>query len=756
MKLTPEDRAAIDAQRAQTHATRRPTVEALEERLFEPIPCLDHGFVRLVDYMGDDGAVVQAARVSYGKGTRTVHGDRGLIRYLMRHRHTTPFEMCELKLHVKLPIFIARQWIRHRSACLAGDSVLSFDLPNGEARGRPAHRGLTIAKFHDLWHHGAPSPTKKRKPTHVDRIEPDRMYTVSELARVVERSDVEMRRTIAAGRLPASRPEGRLIVRGRDWIAYANTRFPATVPMHGRLGRMKLRMCDEETGEIRHTRVVDIWQTGVKPVFRVTLEDGRSLKMTKDHRCLTDRGWQTLERATALRVREDGGVTWDSSAPLFATNGVPLHRSAEWLEARKGEGWSLDKMAAATGVSRHTIRKSLSQLGLQFTPAERSRLSGARQRGQKRQGSGRTITAAHRESIRRARSGPRSSFWKGGVSTERENIGGWTTEHATLVHQRCGWACVLCGSKEALEAHHVDPVWHNAARARDLGNLVTLCGACHTELHRRNLELDLAAWIADVRPPAGFWGTHLADAPRPAGKKKPRVRKLARAWTRIARIELVGEEPTYDLAVEGPFHNFVANGFIVHNSVNEYSARYSILDREFYLPSPEDLAFQSSTNRQGRGDTIPPDKASTVLTLLRRDAETSYDTYERLLGDEFDLARELARMDLTLNYYTQWYWKIDLHNLLHFLSLRMDAHAQYEIRVYGEAIGSLVKAWVPHTWEAFEDYRLGGAQLSKQMLDVVRRRVSGETVTAEMSGMSKREWEELEAILRGAPLEPGE
>jgi thymidylate synthase (FAD) len=307
MKLTPEDRAAIDAQRAQTQTTRRATVPALEERMFEPIECLDHGFVRLVDYMGDDGAIVQAARVSYGKGTRTVHGDRGLIRYLMRHRHTTPFEMCELKLHVKLPIFIARQWIRHRSA-----------------------------------------------------------------------------------------------------------------------------------------------------------------------------------------------------------------------------------------------------------------------------------------------------------------------------------------------------------------------------------------------------------------------------------------------------------------NVNEYSARYSILDKEFYLPAPEDLAVQSSTNRQGRGEVLSPERAATVLTLLRKDAETAYSTYERLLGDEFDLARELARMDLTLNYYTQWYWKIDLHNLLHFLSLRMDAHAQYEIRVYGEAIGALVKAWVPHTWEAFEDYRLGGAQLSKQMLDVVRRRLSGETVTAETSGMSKREWEELEAILRGARLEPDE
>src|SRR5258705_4735379 len=116
MKLSPEDQAAIEAQRAQTYTTHRPTVAALEEQLFVPIPCLDHGFVRLVDYMGDDGAVVQAARVSYGKGTRTVHGDRGLIRYLMRHRHTTPFEMCELKLHVRVPMDCWRQWIRHRTA----------------------------------------------------------------------------------------------------------------------------------------------------------------------------------------------------------------------------------------------------------------------------------------------------------------------------------------------------------------------------------------------------------------------------------------------------------------------------------------------------------------------------------------------------------------------------------------------------------------------------------------------------------------
>jgi len=116
MPLTDEQRQEIEAERGETRPTRRATVPALEEILYEALPVLDHGFVRVIDYMGDDGAIVQAARVSYGRGTRRVSEDKGLIQYLMRHRHTTPFEMCEIKYHVKLPIFVARQWIRHRTA----------------------------------------------------------------------------------------------------------------------------------------------------------------------------------------------------------------------------------------------------------------------------------------------------------------------------------------------------------------------------------------------------------------------------------------------------------------------------------------------------------------------------------------------------------------------------------------------------------------------------------------------------------------
>jgi thymidylate synthase (FAD) len=204
---------------------------------------------------------------------------------------------------------------------------------------------------------------------------------------------------------------------------------------------------------------------------------------------------------------------------------------------------------------------------------------------------------------------------------------------------------------------------------------------------------------------------------------------------------------------------FVARQWIRHRTanVNEYSARYSILDREFYIPAPEHLAAQSVSNRQGRGDVLDGDEAVRVLDLLREDATRNYDHYVAMLneteaGEPADpsrqgLARELARMNLTLNMYTQWYWKTDLHNLFHFLSLRADPHAQYEIRVYAEAMLNTVDAWVPLASQAFRDYRLGAVTLSAGMLTVVKRMLAGEAVDQKGSGLNRREWTELMASL---------
>ena len=238
---------------------------------------------------------------------------------------------------------------------------------------------------------------------------------------------------------------------------------------------------------------------------------------------------------------------------------------------------------------------------------------------------------------------------------------------------------------------------------------------------------------------------------------------------------------------------FVARQWIRHRTanVNEYSARYSILDKEFYIPdekyfnelmaekviqkkdetkqtpdlfgadksagSLQATAAQSKTNNQGRDEFVSSEEADEYLKQIGLSNEYSYRAYEKLLNEKPDgtivdpnkkgLARELARMVLPTNIYTQWYWKVDLHNLLHFISLRADTHAQYEIRVYAEAMLDVVKRWVPIVCEAFEDYAVGGAHLSRAGIDIVRRMLAGEAVTQEDSGLPKREWAELMEVL---------
>ena len=200
---------------------------------------------------------------------------------------------------------------------------------------------------------------------------------------------------------------------------------------------------------------------------------------------------------------------------------------------------------------------------------------------------------------------------------------------------------------------------------------------------------------------------------------------------------------------------FIARQWIRHRTanVNEYSARYSILDKEFYLPAPQNLAAQSQSNRQGRGDVLEGEKAKKVLDLLKGDAEQTYNNYEMMLNERYDgstidengvgLARELARMNLTLNTYTQWYWKTDLLNLMNFLRLRADRHAQYEIRAYADSMLDTVKKWVPITYEAFMDYRVGGTEVSSKGKEVIKKLIHGQTINIDESGLSKREWNEL-------------
>lgn len=206
---------------------------------------------------------------------------------------------------------------------------------------------------------------------------------------------------------------------------------------------------------------------------------------------------------------------------------------------------------------------------------------------------------------------------------------------------------------------------------------------------------------------------------------------------------------------------FVARQWIRHRTanVNEYSARYSILDGEFYCPEPEDLAAQSSTNRQGREETLSPKANELVLATLKTEAFRDYVIYEQLLGtaknkggmsshadslldleDFSGIARELARMNLPLSVYTQWYWKIDVHNLIHFLGLRTDPHAQLELRKYAQVIEDVFAAWMPFTFEAYLEHRKYARTFSRTAMKALKRMLDGKVVTQKGSGLNEREW----------------
>jgi thymidylate synthase (FAD) len=296
------------------------------------------------------------------------------------------------------------------------------------------------------------------------------------------------------------------------------------------------------------------------------------------------------------------------------------------------------------------------------------------------------------------------------------------------------------------------------------------------KLTKRSVNPGAEKWLGEVIPVLDHGFVYLVDymgddyvieqAARVSYGKGTRTVSETRGLIRYLRRH---RHTTPFEMVEFKFHArmpiFVARQWVRHRtaSINEYSARYSILDREFYVPEPEVIAQQSKSNRQGREEIVDPGQAEVVRRLLIEDALRAYGHYEEMLNDDGTgkpldpekpmIARELARMNLTLNYYTQWYWKIDLHNLFHFLKLRMDNHAQWEIRQYANAMSEIVKDVVPFAWEAFVDYEQEATYLSRQerqiLAEVFQRREVKLTVkeVEEIAGSigltNKRERKEL-------------
>lgn len=627
----------------------RPASEYLDSILGQEFKCLDHGFVRVIDYMGDESAIVQAARVSNGTGTRAVNEDSTLIRYLMRHQHWTPYEMCEIKYHMKLPIFVARQLIRHRTACLTGDNISHFSQP-GDGRIHP----VPIRKFYKMWHRQLTQKSRgKHKPTYAENIIADRIYTVPELAGIIDRREESIRTMVRGGyitaeKIPPDDPrKPSIFIKGEDYLEWANTTPRYRVQdMSDRLQRMQLRMLDEETGEVDVTSITDIWKSGKKKVYRLTTITGQKITMSANHLCYTDQGWLRLKDFVDLRTGAASAricVTMPGGKNPFQYNSSPIDidlasEKWKWIPGLRGD-YKVSNFGRVKSYKWQ--RKTIKQPTL-------------------------TPNAYHVVSLQY----PDGS------------------QKVKLIHDLVAQTWLPAPRLNRFEIRHIN------------GNR------------------------QDNRPDNLAYGSRQENSDDMIAHNNST--KLRQKFVDIIDLEYIGKKQTYDLSVAGPYHNFVANGVVVHNSVNEYSARYSILDKEFYIPAAEDILPQATNNKQGRAGELTAEQAENVRRLLFIEAERDYSHYQVLLKDHGNdgralelnepgrelildenftgIARELARMGLGLNYYTQWYWKTDLRNLLGFLALRADAHAQKEIRVYADIMSQMVANWVPNVFKAFNDY----------------------------------------------------
>ncbi|MBI3660747.1 FAD-dependent thymidylate synthase, partial [Candidatus Acetothermia bacterium] len=540
--------------------------------------------------------------------------------------HGTPFEHAVFKFHVKCPIIVTRQWFRHRISCITGDTQLWFDFP-GLWTGERKHRvyKMTVGEFYRKWHEGAhPIPHWRDREVQIH------------------------------------------------------------IPVRRRLQQMQLRCVNEQTQEIETTQVTDVVQSGEKDVFQITLADGKMIKTSREHRFYTTEGWQTLEQMIGLELKSSGLASMSKEAVVY-TNGEPIWQSASWLRNQRARGASVTELAQSAECSYHTIRKWLKKHDLQFNPEE-TRFAGKHipwNKGKTYQLQPRTFSAEHLTAIRKARSGPSSNFWKGGVTPRKDMV--FLNRWRSRIYARDDYTCRLCQRRGGkLHAHHVVPVWADPSLACDLNNIVTLCVDCHRQVNGCELE----------------YAEQLTGAPIPQvirAAKPPRAsHRFVAKPVKVVKVEYLGKEITYDLVVSGPHHNYIANGFVVHNSYNEISGRYTEYADEFYVP--EKLRTQAKTNKQASQFTeITNEKM--LIGLIEQAYTDVYAIYKQLL--EAGIARELARTILPQGLYTQFYWTVNARALMHFISLRADSAAQWEIRQYAEKLALIFKEKMPWTWDAF-------------------------------------------------------
>ncbi|MEB3292036.1 MAG: FAD-dependent thymidylate synthase, partial [Synechococcales bacterium] len=538
-----------------------------------------------------------------------------------------------------------------------------------------------------------------------------------------------------------------------------------------RLKKMRLRVLNEDTGWFETSYIRDVMCSGLQPVYRLTFEDGKTLDCTTNHRLLTTDGWQRMGKAIGLETRPDGSVVAMTRRCSVLANGVvtsgqglyrdpiwlrqqielglstqeiagladcsattirdwakrlglqlnqqyahfqpgqspwndrptALYRSREWLIEQLEQGLHADEMAELAQCSVETIKKWVYHYGLTlnkrptpfqpgFTPWNKN------QPGYHLNLSPSSLEKRRECAIRHTRRGADSNFWKGGTSESRELIGAWTRQTAPQVHTKFNYICQRCGGQGGkLHTHHLVPVFADESLAYEFENLVSLCKNCHEFIHANNLEAEFAATCQPIVEPLQW----------PA-KPKPQGRRLRPHPLTVTRVEYLGVQMTYDLEVEGDWHNFVANGLVVHNSfrytghrILEVAGGTRPVEDVFYL---RPVGFYS--DRQGKKYEYTAEQRDEDMAWCLAGAQIYHQRIEQGFSEEH--ARSLIPFDVRQH----WVMSANVRSLMHLLDLRWKSDAQLEAQHLCDLIWPHFQAWVPAIAEWYSTHRMKKARLA--------------------------------------------
>jgi thymidylate synthase (FAD) len=568
-------------------------------------------------------------------------GDRG---------HYGPLEHPQITLNVGyFPHSMMQQIRTHRVGvsfdvqCLAGDTEVTFVKASG------ALRKIKIAELYDLWANGE-NAIRERK------------------------------------------------VQGRNGEPPGNYRRDCK----SRIRKMNLRVLNEETEVFEIGHINEVFDQGIQPVYRLTLEDGKTLDCTENHRLLTNKGWQTMQEALGLITDDAQNVISYQQDCYLKCNGIivgdGLYRDKNWLQEQLSAGLTARQIAQKADCSVEAIKKWVYIHGLNLNKCK----SGTKNPWNKGLRGAYCLdkTPEQRQQRRErakqfTRRGSDSNFWKGGVTEERVAIGAWTRTVAPQVHEKFDYTCQRCGTRgNRLHAHHLLPVYSHPEKGYDFENLVTVCEACHQCIHSQGLELEFAQNFIPIQA--------LPQKPRPNG------RKLKAHPLKVVQVRYLGLQRTYDIEVDGQWHNFVANGVVVHNSfrytgqriINVAEGKQNV-EEVFYL-----RPVGKYSNRQGKHYFYSEEQRAEDLKWCLEACQHYKKRVEEGLSEEH--ARGLIPFDARQHFVLS----CNMRSLMHLLDLRWKKDAQLEAQKFCELLFIQFEKWSPAVAQWYQENRAKKAKLS--------------------------------------------